>query len=409
MATRPRAGRSRPGAVKPLAGLLIADFSRVLAGPLATMTLADLGATVIKVESSTGDDTRTWGPPFTQRSTAYFESANRGKASLVLDLRTEADRLLAVELARRCDVLVENFKPGGLAKYGLDYPTVASGNPAVIYCSISGFGAGAGASLPGYDFLVQAVGGLMSITGEPDGDPLKVGVALVDVLTGKDAVIGIQAALAARQQTGAGQHVEVTLLTSLLAAMVNQSANAALGRIPHRMGNQHPSIAPYESLRCADGTIAVACGNDAQFARLAGALGRPFLATDERFATNPARVTNRADLVAALEDGLAEGTVQHWVTSLTVAGVPAGAVGTVTDGLALAESLGLAPLSSPGPGYLPQVRHPVDYSAAGGDPIDAAGTLPPPDLGSHTAALRDWLTGPADGTPPTLTTPKERP
>lgn len=386
--------------MKPLAGLLVADFSRVLAGPLATMTLADLGATVIKVESQAGDDTRSWGPPFTQRSTAYFESANRGKASLVLDLRAEQDRRLAAELARRCDVLVENFKPGGLVRYALDYPTVAATNPGVVYCSISGFGAGAGAKLPGYDFLVQAVGGLMSITGEPDGEALKVGVALVDVLTGKDAVIGIQAALAARRQTGTGQHVEVTLLTSLLAAMVNQTANAALGHVPHRMGNQHPSIAPYETLRCADGAIAIACGNDAQFARLAGAIGRPSLATDQRFATNPARVTNRGELVAALEDALAEHPVQHWVDALTALGIPAGCVGTVDDGLALAERLGLAPLSSTGAGYLPQVRHPAEYSAADGEEIDTAATLPPPELGAHTAALREWLAGPGNGLPP---------
>jgi formyl-CoA transferase len=385
--------------VRPLEGVLVADFSRVLAGPLATMTLADLGATVVKVESPAGDDTRTWGPPFTQRSTAYFESANRGKASLVLDLRDEPDRALALELARRCDVLVENFKPGGLAKYALDYPSVAGTNAGVVYCSISGFGAEAGADLPGYDFLVQAVGGLMSVTGPADGEAMKVGVALVDVLTGKDAVIGIQAALAARERTGRGQHVEVALLSSLLAAMVNQTANASLGLTPRRMGNQHPSIAPYETLHCADGTIAIACGNDAQFARLAIAVGHPELAGDERFSTNPARVANRDLLVTALEDGLGTGPVQRWIDLLTAAGVPAGAVGTVNDGLALAERLGLAPLSQPGPGYLPQVRHPATYTTAAGERLATAATLPPPQLGSHSEQLRAWLAGPAGGLP----------
>jgi formyl-CoA transferase len=388
--------------VKPLEGVLVADFSRVLAGPLATMTLADLGATVIKVERpGSGDDTRAWGPPFTQRSTAYFESANRGKASLALDIADPDDRALAQELARRADVLVENFKPGSLARYGLDHATVAATNPGIVYCSISGFGSGSGADLPGYDFLVQAVGGLMSITGEPDGDPLKVGVALVDVLTGKDAVIGIQAALAARARTGRGQRIEVNLLTSLLAAMVNQTANASLGLTPRRMGNRHPSIAPYETLRCADGFLAVACGNDAQFRRLADMIGAPALAEDVRFATNPARVQNRTELAAALEGALASRAVQHWVEALTAAGVPAGAIGTVDDGLALAAELGLAPLHDAGPGYLPQVRHPVTYSD-GERVVDPTSSLPPPTLGAHTAVLRDWLTGPADAEPPEL-------
>jgi formyl-CoA transferase len=388
--------------VRPLEGLLVADFSRVLAGPLATMTLADLGATVIKVERpGTGDDTRTWGPPFTARSTAYFESANRGKASVILDIADPQDRALAQELARRADVFVENFKPGSLARYGLDHETVAATNPRIVYCSISGFGGGAGANLPGYDFLVQAVGGLMSITGEADGEPLKSGVALVDVLTGKDAVIGIQAALAARSQTGRGQRIEVSLLTSLLAAMVNQTANASLGLVPRRMGNQHPSIAPYETLRCADGLIAVACGNDGQFRRFAAVIGDCALADDERFANNPARVANRAALVDALELALAGNPVQHWIDVLTAAGVPAGAVGTVNDGIALAERLGLKPLSQTGPGYLPQVRHPVTYSHDSPD-IEAPIPLPPPILGSHTTAVRDWLAGPPDAHPPIL-------
>jgi formyl-CoA transferase len=241
----------------------------------------------------------------------------------------------------------------------------------------------------------------MSITGEAGGDPLKVGVALVDVLTGKDAVIGIQAALAARAHTGRGQRLEVNLLSSLLAAMVNQTANAALGLTPGRMGNQHPSIAPYETLRCADGILAVACGNDGQFRRLALVLDRPGLAEDERFATNPARVANRAALVTALESALAAHPVQHWIDALTAAGVPAGSVGSVNDGLALAEKLGLAPLRRPDNGYLPQVRHPVTYWD-GDDTVEATSPLPPPTLGAHTSRLRDWLSGPAEAAPPDL-------
>ena len=380
-----------PDVIAPLQGLLVADFSRVLAGPLATMTLADLGATVVKVERpDLGDDTRQWGPPWSATSSSYFECVNRGKYSAGLDLEAAEDLAAARELARRADVVVENFRPGGLARYGLDYPAVAEANPRAVYCSISGFGDGAGADRPGYDFLVQAVGGLMSITGFPDGEPSKVGVALVDVLTGKDAIIGILAALAERRRTGRGRHLRVNLLSSLLAGLVNQASGyLATGASPGRLGNQHPSIAPYETLRCADGALAVACGNDRQFARLAEVVGRPELSADERFATNPARVTNRAALVAALEAALAAQPAGHWERALADAGVPAGLVGDIGSAVQLADRLGLAPLLDLGPDQTAQIRHPIEYDA----PLAPAAA--PPGLGEHTDLVRGWLAGPA--------------
>ncbi|WP_169982133.1 CaiB/BaiF CoA-transferase family protein [Microbispora sp. H10836] len=373
---------------RPLHGVLVADFSRVLAGPSCTMTLADLGATVIKVERpGTGDDTRSWGPPWSATSSTYFESVNRSKRSVTLDLDDPADLTLACELARRADVLVENFKPGALDRRGLGYAQVAATNPGVVYCSVSGFGAGAGADLLGYDFIVQAVGGLMSITGAADGEPTKAGVALVDVLTGKDATIGILAALAARAGTGRGCHVEVNLLSSLLAALVNQAQGyLETGVPPKRMGNRHPSIAPYETLRCRDGLLAVACGNDGQFARLARVLGDPGLATDDRFATNAARVAHREELVDALERLLAAADAADWQERLTTEQVPAGRVQDLADAFRLAERLGLAPAVRPRSDRAPQVRHPVDYSE---DLVRPAG--PPPALGEHDPAVRAWL------------------
>jgi len=372
----------------PLDGLVVADFSRVLAGPLATAMLADLGATVVKVERpGSGDDTRQWGPPWTEGGSSYFESANRSKQSVALDLADPADLATARRLAQHADVLVENFKDGALARYGLDHANVAATNPGIVYCSITGFGSKGGATLPGYDFLVQAVGGLMSVTGDPDGDPLKVGVALVDVLTSKDALVGILAALRVRDRTGLGQRVEVNLLSSLLGSMVNQaSAYLTTGESPGRLGNQHPSIAPYETLHCRDGLVAVACGNDGQFARFADAIGAPDLASDPRFASNGSRVGHRPALVSALEAALATEDVDHWVAALTAAGVPAGRVGDLGSAFALAEDLGLEPVVDVGPGHPHQVRHPVTYSRT---PVTAYAA--PPALGQHDAEVRRWL------------------
>ncbi|MFF6983733.1 CaiB/BaiF CoA transferase family protein [Streptomyces sp. NPDC008343] len=373
---------------KPLEGVLVADFSRVLAGPLATATLADLGATVIKVERpGRGDDTRQWGPPWTDNSTSYFDCANRSKKSIELDLADEADLVVARRLASRADVLVENFLPGSLDRKGLGYDELIQLNPGLVYCSITGFGSIGGAELPGYDFLVQAVGGLMSITGDPSSDPAKVGVALVDVLTSKDAVIGILAALKARETTSRGDRVEVNLLSSLLGSLANQASSyLATGTAPTRMGNRHPSIAPYETLRCKDGLLAVACGNDAQFARLAEAVGDPDLAADARFATNGTRVENRQALVARLEEGLRDEVVDRWVEILTAVKVPAGKVGSIASAFELAASLGLEPLVSVGPEAAPQVRHPITYRNA-----RLSDYRPPPRLGEHNDDIRAWL------------------
>ncbi len=383
-----------------LDGVLVADFSRVLAGPLCTMNLADLGATVIKVERpGLGDDTRGWGPPWAagQPTSTYFQSVNRGKRSIALDLQDERDRAAALELARRSDVFVENFRPGGLDRLGLGYEQVRAINPGVIYVSITGFGRDGGKDLMGYDFLVQAVGGLMSVTGEADGPPTKAGVALVDVLTGKDATTGVLAALISRGRTGQGCRVEVNLLSSLLSAMVNQGQSTLhTGVAPTRMGNKHPSITPYETLRCRDGLLAIACGNDRQFARLAVALGKPGLAENARFATNAARVEHRESLVAELEAALATHDATTWQQVLTTAGVAAGRVGTLSDGFALAEQLGLEPWSDVGTATAPcpQVRHPVQYDAA----LTAPATVPP-RLGEHEREVRAWL---ADPVAPTL-------
>jgi crotonobetainyl-CoA:carnitine CoA-transferase CaiB-like acyl-CoA transferase len=372
----------------PLDGLLVADFSRVLAGPSATVLLADLGADVVKVERpGSGDDTRAWGPPWTEATSSYFEAANRTKRSVALDLGDPGDLALARELVARADVLVENFRSGTMDRFGLGYDEASATNPGLVYCSISGFGSGAGAALPGYDFVVQAVGGLMSITGEDPGQPTKVGVALVDVLTGKDATIGILAALADRASTGRGQRVEVNLLSSLLGSLVNQaSAYLTTGTPPVPMGNRHPSIAPYETLRCADGLLAVACGNDVQFRRLAAALGRPALADDPRFASNTARVGHRAELVTELELVLGTCPAARWRDILVAADVACGVVGDLASAFALARDLGLDPTTDVGPGRSPQVRHPVTYSRSRPVPPSA-----PPALGQHDHDIRQWL------------------
>ncbi|MET8015922.1 CaiB/BaiF CoA transferase family protein [Streptomyces decoyicus] len=390
-------GAAPPGEppARALDGILVADFSRVLAGPLAAATLADLGAEVIKVERpGTGDDTRAWGPPFAADGTAaYFDAANRSKRGLVLDLGDPDDAAAARELARRADVLIENFRPGSLAKYGLDHTATRAANPGLVHCTITGFGSGAGARLPGYDFVVQAVGGLMSITGEPGGSPLKAGVALVDVLTAKDAATGILAALHHRGRTGQGQLVEVNLLSSLLGSLVNQaSGHLATGHDPGPMGNRHPSIAPYETLACRDGELlAVAVGNDRQFRALAQTLGVPELAGDARFARNQDRVQNRSDLIKALENRLATDSPQAWAARLTPASVPCGPVNALSEALELAARLGLDPVTTVGEGRIPQVTSPLRLS---GTPVSQP--TAPPRLDEHGTPLRTWLSGPAD-------------
>lgn len=372
----------------PLEGLVVADFSRVLAGPLATMTLADLGARVIKIEQpGTGDDTRAWGPPWSTHGSTYFESVNRSKHSIALDLKHADDLATAVDIATRADVVIENFAPGTMDRLGLGYGTIAAANPGSIYCSINGFGSAEGRDLLGYDFIVQAVGGLMSITGAPDGDPTKVGVALVDVLTGKDAVIGILAAATARAHTGRGDHLEVSLLTSLLGGLVNQGQASLETGVPGRpLGNQHPSIAPYETLHCRDGLIAVACGNDVQFHRLATVLDDTELAVNDDFRTNADRVAHRAALIERLEHHLARDDVDHWVHVLNNAKVPAGKVNSIPEAISLASDLGLDPTVELGDGWTDQIRHPIRWNA-----YRTADTTPPPQHDADAADVRDWL------------------
>jgi len=378
----------------PLSGVVVADFSRVLAGPLASMYLADLGATVIKVERpDVGDDTRAWGPPFVGDVSTYYTSVNRNKLSVTLDLGDPTDLELARTLAGRADVFIENFRPGKLGDFGLDAANVLAANPRAVYASVSGFGSGAGADLPGYDFVVQAVGGLMSITGEADGRPAKVGVALVDVLTGLHATIAVLAALRERETSGRGQHVEVNLLSSLLASMVNQGAGYLNGAgVPAAMGNQHPSIAPYETLATLDGPLAVAVGNDRQFTAMAQAVGRADLAGDPRFVTNRDRVAHREELVRELEAALAGRDAADWTKLLGDRGIPCGAVNDLGEAIALAKSLDLAPVVSlPSPAGdiamlaspLTLHRTPVLYHRA------------PPALGADSEAVRRWLE--ADG------------
>ena len=383
----------------PLAGIRVADFSRVLAGPHATMMLADLGADVIKIESPEGDGTRQWTPPVNAiGQSTYYAGVNRGKRSVVCDLRDSEGLRTATELARTADVVIENFKPGTMARFDLDYKRVAAANPGVVYCSISGFGDGAGADLPGYDLLVQAVGGLMSITGPSDaegGEPLKVGVALVDILTGLNAVVGIQAALRARDAehaAGRGQHVRITLLGSLLSALANQaSSTLETGRSPGRLGNAHPSIAPYETFRTADQTLALAVGTDGQFARLCETLGEPGLARDARFATNEARVAHRAELKPALEARLVTRPAAEWIDAFTAANVPAGRVNTIGQAFELAETLGLDVVAATPaadeagrPQQLRSVALPIHLSRT-----PARYGTPPPALGEHQGAA--WL------------------
>src|SRR5487761_1633586 len=286
---------ARPG---PLSGLLVADFSRVLAGPYCTMLLADLGADVVKVESPGGDATRQWVPPVTPDGVStYFMAINRNKRSVALSLKDPGEAGLARELARRADVFVQNFKPGGLARYGLDYESVRAANPAVVYASISGFGAGGGKDLPGYDLMVQAMSGLMSLTGDPTAPPYRAGISAFDVIAGLHTTIAILAALNHRNATGEGQHLDASLMASAMSGMVNQtSAYAASGTVPFRMGNSHPSLFPYEPLPTGDGDLIVTAGNDTQFRKLCDVIGAPELPADPRFATNPGRTANREAL-----------------------------------------------------------------------------------------------------------------
>jgi crotonobetainyl-CoA:carnitine CoA-transferase CaiB-like acyl-CoA transferase len=367
----------------PLHGVLVADFSRVLAGPFATMTLGDLGADVVKVERpGTGDDTRAWGPPWRGRESTYYLGLNRNKRSVALDLTDPADRELARRLAGRADVLVESFRPGLMAGWGLDGDTLrAAGNPGLVSCSVTAFGPSPEAEgLPGYDLLLQAMGGLMSVTGEADGPPLKAGAAVVDLVCGLLAVVGIQAALGERAATGRGRHVEVSLLGASLAALLNQGSGWLLaGAEPGRRGNRHPSIAPYETFDAADRPFALAVGNDRLFARLCAAIGEPGLAEEEAYATNAARVAHADALHDRLAAIFAREPAAEWVERLRAAAVPVGPINAVSEAYALAESLGV-----------PTLVETDDGRVAPAPPLGAV-RLPPPALDEHGDALRAWL------------------
>ena len=359
------------------------DLSRVLAGPYCTMVLADLGAEVIKVERpGSGDETRSWGPPFAGGEAAYFLSVNRGKRSCAIDLSHEEGRALALELCAGADAVIENFKVGGADRLGVGYEQVRERNPAVVYCSITGFGSRREPpGRPGYDFVAQAESGLMSITGPAEGPPFKAGVALVDVLAGLHAAVAIAAGIRA----GTGARIEVPLLDAGLAGLVNVAQNALVtGRAPQRHGNAHPNIVPYQDFETASGRMAVAAANDGLFGAMCGVLGREELARDERFATNPARVENRAELIPLLAERLRERSAEDWVAALDAAGVPVGKVRSVPEALASAAAAGRPATTSvehPTAGALELVASPI------WGPTDWAPATAPPLLGEHTEVV----------------------
>jgi crotonobetainyl-CoA:carnitine CoA-transferase CaiB-like acyl-CoA transferase len=373
-------------AERPLAGLRVLEIARVLAGPWIGQTLADLGADVIKVEAPEGDETRGWGPPFAEDgSAAYFHAANRGKRSVALDFRDAADAAAARTLAAGADVVIENFKAGGLKRHGLDHASVRAANARVVYCSITGFGQdGPYAARPGYDFIIQAMGGIMDVTGEPGGGPQKPGVAYADLFTGLYGVIAVQAALALRERTGRGQHIDMALFDTQLAVLANQATNWLIGGLsPGRMGNAHPNIAPYQVFEAADGPLVIACGNDGQFARLCAALGLR-LHGDARFATNRDRVAHRAELTEALAAQLGTLPRTEVIAALDAAGVPAGPINTVAEAFADPQALHRGMIQEIGGSRAP--RSPMRFSEA-----ELAAERPPPLRDGDGAAIRAAL------------------
>jgi len=385
------ADHTEQGIAGPLEGLLVADFSRILAGPYATMLLADLGATVVKVEGPKGDDTRTWMPPEHDGIATYYTSVNRNKRSIVLDLKDPADLELAKTLVQRSDVMIENFKPGQLKRFGLDFDTATSVNPRLIYASISGFGdKGAGATMMGYDLMVQAMSGLMSLTGSPDDVAYRAGISVFDIMAGMHATIGILAALQERHQSGKGQHVDVSLMASALSGLANHTGAYVLaGVVPFRMGNAHPSLFPYEPLPTKTGDLVVIAGNDSQFRALAEALGAPQLADDPDFARNELRTMHRERLRPILVELLQAKSAEEWFEVLTAANVPCAPIATVDQGLNLAASFGLEPTVE-----VPTRRGPIEMIR---NPIGLSRTPPSyrrgsPALGEHSEEIRAWLT-----------------
>lgn len=387
-----------PTPTGPLAGLLVADFSRILAGPYATMLLADLGAEVVKVEGPRGDDTRTWMPPVRDGVSTYYLGINRNKRSIALDLKDPDDLAVAQQLAGRADVLIENMRPGGMARFGLDPTTLHRTNPGLIYASISGFGSTEeGAKLAGYDLMVQGISGLMSLTGDADGPAYRAGISVFDVMAGLHATIGILAALNHRHRSGQGQHLEVNLLSSALSGLVNHTSAVAASEVtPMRMGNAHPSLFPYEPLPTADGEIIVIAGNDGQFVTLCEVLGIPELAEDPRFRSNEDRTAHRDELRPFLLEALAQRTTEAWFAAFRAHGLPGGPVNTVRQGVEFAEQIGLEPVVEVGEGdaMVPSIRNPIRFADT-----PASYRFPPPALDEHHELLRGWLT--ALATPPT--------
>ncbi|WP_346898409.1 CaiB/BaiF CoA-transferase family protein [uncultured Roseibium sp.] len=379
----------------PLHGVKVVEFARILAGPWIGQTLADLGADVIKVEAPQGDDTRAWGPPFVegengeQLDAAYFHACNRGKRSITVDFRTEEGQRIARKLVEGADILVENFKVGGLAKYGLDYDSLKKINPRLIYCSVTGFGQdGPYAHRAGYDFMIQGMGGIMDLTGDPDGEPQKVGVAFADIFTGLYGVIGIMAALRRRDETGKGEHVDMALLDSLTGVLANQALNYFVsGNSPKRLGNAHPNIVPYQVFAVSDGHMILAVGNDGQFKKLCAILGRPELGENPAYATNAARVANRAELVPVLEAEIAKFTRDAFLKALEEKGVPAGPINSVADvftdpQIAHRHMKVDLPATGVKGGTIPSVRTPITFSDSELVLEHAA-----PALGEHTAEI----------------------
>ncbi len=355
------------------------------------MLLADMGADVIKVESPGGDDTRTWLPPVRDGVSTYFMSINRNKRAISLDFRDPVQAELARELAGRADVVIENFKPGSLSRFGLDYDTVAANNPAVVYASINGFGSSAGAAIPGYDLMVQAMSGLMSLTGDPDGPAYRAGISVFDVMAGLHATIGILAALQERTRSGRGQSLEVSLLSSALSGLVNHTGAFVMGgTVPFRMGNAHPSLYPYEPLPTQDGELIVIAGNDGQFAKLCSVIGAPELVDDPRFARNQDRTANRDQLHPLLVSRLADNTSSEWFDLLIAAGVPCAPIQTVDQGIAFAEKVGLSPIVDVGEtgASVPMIRNPITFSRS-----QNRYELPPPRINQDGEEIRAWLAG----------------
>lgn len=390
MISQPGLGATPNHGKRPLDGIVIADFSRVLAGPYATMLLADMGAEVIKVESPAGDDTRSWIPPVRPDGVStYYAAINRNKKSIVLDFKEDDDLAVAQALAARADVVIENFKPGGLKRFGLDFHSVKESNESIIYCSISGFGTAQGAALPGYDLIVQAMSGLMSLTGDPHDQPFRAGISVFDVMAGLHSTIGILAALRHRDNTGEGQNIETSLMASAMSGLVNQtSAYVAGGVTPHRMGNAHPSLFPYEPLPTADDDLIIAAGNTAQFRKLCGALGIPEVADDPRFAENGDRTANRELLRPLLVERLRTQSAGYWFNKLNEVGVPNGPINSIAQGVEYAQRLGLEPIVQVGPDTqtVPGVRNPITFSNT-----PARYELAPPSLGEHSDEIRAWL------------------